>query len=71
MFHEFMQMGSPAAFAIMAICAGPAVILIVAIVNRTVQRGQQLDHSLKLQQAADMAKQITMQKQTARRVDDG
>jgi len=69
MFHDFMQMGGPAAFAIFTLGAGPAVVLIVLIVNRTIQRGQQLKQELDLQQQAYNAKQITEKALTRR--DDG
>lgn len=58
MFEQFMQMGGPAAFALTAAFAGPTIVLIVAIVNRTIRRGQDADHVLKLREQADKARQI-------------
>lgn len=46
MFHDFMQMGAPAAFAILAMCAVPASIAVAYIISAHRSRVMELEHRI-------------------------
>lgn len=62
MFAQFMQMGGPAAFAILSIVFAPIALYLVVGVNRNFKRGQEIDYQLKLQDKAHQARQIEAKK---------
>jgi hypothetical protein len=58
MFQEFMQMGAPAALVLAVGLGGIGVVLVTAIVNRTIRRNQEQDHQLKRLEAIAKARVV-------------
>lgn len=58
MWHDFMQMGAPAAFAILALCAVPVAILIGMNTTSRASRKLELDHLYKMRELDKQQKVI-------------
>lgn len=69
LFHEFMQMGSPAAFALVGLAFSVCGVAIVVVVNQQIERNALRKHEIEHIQQASMAKQIEHKGSKARDVD--